>query len=942
MAKPQLKKILLSILISFCCIVNTHAATGSGLNEKLAAYNKAANDSVRVHCVNIIISQYYKQNDTLSFKLMIDALYHSKSFITVFCEPDFLNKFSVINDYSYELIVDILKRNINRERNNENSRNLAISLFLSMDIKMVSGDFNKALEEGLESIRIFNRINDKEGAVFCRLVIPLIYEDIQKTKDAVKMLMAINPKEYGQHEKIVAFFKEDYLGMVYLTMNKLDTALIHLRKAATISPNQSQLAFNYIWTAQIFIEQKKFDIAINYLSRAKEIFDSPRCKSCAMAVIGLTETQIGHYGKAVNILHQAILLHTGINNSEDYRLMYAYLAKAYQLNHDFENAFIYRLKMDSVQDIIISKTALRNMEDMKSKYDSEKKDLEISASQAKYSRQRFITYCAVGVIILVLLLLILGTRMYRQKKRTAEELTIAKNKAEQSEQFKQQFLANMSHEIRTPMNAVLGMTHLTLDTQLTPKQNKYLTAIKRSSENLLVIINDILDLSKMQSGKMEMESIPFRLAEQINQVYDTMQYKAEEKGLILLTEIEDNVPQMLMGDPSRLNQILINLCGNAIKFTERGSIKIKVEKLEGTEATLCFKVIDTGIGIPANKLNQIFESFQQVDASTSRKYGGTGLGLSISRTLVMLQGGNMEVASSEGHGSEFSFTIPYTIPEEAVQQEWNTDRTTNPALLDGIRILVAEDNEYNQVVIKDTLENLIKNVNVHIASNGNMAIGMLEANDYDLILMDVNMPLKNGHETSEYIRSTLQEPKCHIPIIALTASVLSVDIDKCLEAGMNGCVRKPFRRDELLNAIAGFYCNKDGERIAETKTDIHYDMVVTHSANVTGLSFLIDFCEGDRIRMCKYIDIFLKVMPDYIENMKSALHSSDYATVYKIAHTIKAHFNFMGMVQTMKYAEQIERFTSESIHLDQIPQLVNNIKIDCEKSFAELRELRME
>ncbi|MEN8226345.1 MAG: ATP-binding protein, partial [Bacteroidota bacterium] len=324
----------------------------------------------------------------------------------------------------------------------------------------------------------------------------------------------------------------------------------------------------------------------------------------------------------------------------------------------------------------------------------------------------------------VLILLIAGGlyNRIRYVRKTNLRLEQEKERAERSEMFRKQFLANMSHEIRTPMNAVLGMTNLALDTDLNDRQRKYLEAIRKSSLNLLIIINDILDLSKLEAGKMDIERIPFRLHEIIAQVYDTLRFKAEEKGLSFETWVENNIPDILIGDPLRLNQVLLNLVGNSIKFTEKGSVRIEVSVIKGSVSKLRFKIIDTGIGIPPEKLNKLFMSFQQMDVSTSRKYGGTGLGLTISKSLVEMQHGHIEAKSLPGKGSEFTFSIPYGVANEEQSAQLNKDQEIDINALTGIRVLLAEDNEYNRIVVNDTLLNLIKDIKIDHAENGRIAL----------------------------------------------------------------------------------------------------------------------------------------------------------------------------------------------------------------------------
>jgi signal transduction histidine kinase len=386
-----------------------------------------------------------------------------------------------------------------------------------------------------------------------------------------------------------------------------------------------------------------------------------------------------------------------------------------------------------------------------------------------------------------------------------ERAELEKIKAEQSEKFKQQFLANMSHEIRTPMNSIIGMTNLLIGSELQDQQRKYLNIIKKSSENLLVIINDILDLSKIEAGKMEFEKIDFLLSEVIETVFHTVHFKAEEKRLQLTYTIDPQLPIALQGDPVRLNQILINLSGNAIKFTEQGSVTIAAKLLskKDNQVIVEFGVTDTGIGIPEDKLNAIFESFSQASSDTTRKFGGTGLGLTISKQLIELQGGAIYVHSTYGKGTTFSFKMPYQVGSaDEIGKKMMNIEDVSPDQLNGIKILLVEDNQFNQMVAVDTLQDLVKEISIDIADNGKIALEKLRSGDYDVILMDIQMPEMDGFETTQNIRKEFPSPKNKTAIIAMTANVTKDEVDKCFEAGMDEYIAKPFVPQDLVNKLA--------------------------------------------------------------------------------------------------------------------------------------------
>ena len=388
-------------------------------------------------------------------------------------------------------------------------------------------------------------------------------------------------------------------------------------------------------------------------------------------------------------------------------------------------------------------------------------------------------------------------------KKVEQELTLAKEKAEDSKRVKEEFLANMSHEIRTPLNGIKGFTDLLVKNKHYPEQEKYLEAIGFSTKNLLAIINDILDFSKIEAGKMEIERTIFYLRDLIESIFNSFVFQAEGKGLIISKEIADKIPESLMGDPVKINQVITNLMSNALKFTEKGSIHLSVEESSRVNncVDLLFKIKDSGIGIPPNKVNTIFDSFSQASSSTTRKYGGTGLGLAIVKKIVNLFDGEIRVESTEGVGSTFIFNLNLGVAEdqsiikESKKPELEMD-------LSGIRVLVAEDYPMNQLLINETLSSW--NFEVEIVENGKLAFEKIRENEYDLVLMDVNMPEMGGLEATKLIREKLDEPKRSIPIIAMTAGALKGDKEACINAGMNDYVSKPFDHNELFLKIASY------------------------------------------------------------------------------------------------------------------------------------------
>jgi PAS domain S-box-containing protein len=387
------------------------------------------------------------------------------------------------------------------------------------------------------------------------------------------------------------------------------------------------------------------------------------------------------------------------------------------------------------------------------------------------------------------------------QKSYQEQLIKSKENAEYSKKVKETFLANMSHELRTPVNGIIGITNLLLRTELNEQQKSMLSLLETSSKSLLGVINDVLDISKIEAGKFNIVRTPNNIRELIKSAFDLLKFRADESNIEFILEIDDNVPSNLLVDSLRLNQILMNLLSNAIKFTERGYVKLKVSVMQkhNDKVKLKYSVEDSGIGVPADRLSKIFDSFEQAEEDTVSKYGGTGLGLTIVKKLAELKGGELTVSSQLGKGSIFNFINWHTIVAKPVEK-MNTKPDKVLAPFNNISVLVAEDNMVNQFMLSKMLKDW--NVNVEMVDNGRKLVEKLKANRYDLILMDTHMPEMNGYEAARIIRVDFEEPKRSIPIISLSASSFGHEQEQAITAGMNDVLAKPFQPYQLHEKIS--------------------------------------------------------------------------------------------------------------------------------------------
>jgi PAS domain S-box-containing protein len=518
----------------------------------------------------------------------------------------------------------------------------------------------------------------------------------------------------------------------------------------------------------------------------------------------------------------------------------------------------------------------------------------------------------------------LATSISEEAKIKAESATSV---AESAVKAKQQFLSNMSHEIRTPMNAIIGFTKIMFKTELTAKQKEYLTAIELSGNSLIVLINDILDLAKVDAGKMTFEKTPFRMASSISAMLYLFEIKVQEKNLLLIKEYDDNIPDVLLGDPARLHQIILNLVSNAVKFTSTGKIVVNVRLIDEDEENVKieFSISDTGIGIALDKLEQIFDNFQQESTGTSRLYGGTGLGLAIVKQLVEAQGGCINVESTIGVGSNFRFILNFQKTDEDAAID--TELFVLDDEIKNIKVLVVEDIPLNQLLMKTLLDDF--GFERDVASNGKIAIEMLKEKSYDIILMDLQMPEMNGFEATQHIREKMHS---NIPIIALTADVTTVDLKKCKAVGMNDYAAKPVDEKLLYSKIVGLVIKPSKPEENEKPIDIPEKKVI----DMTNLRRLT---KSNSETLLEMIELYLEQTPRILKAMREGLSKKDWGLLQNAVHKLIPSFSIVGIHHDYeKMARDINELAKLEKDAKELNIMISNLESICGQACTELQE----
>ena len=679
------------------------------------------------------------------------------------------------------------------------------------------GDLSSGLEYLKRSKKIFEKLEDKYSVVKVQSSLANLYMQLGNLDQALKLTNQNLAYFEDIGNKTLAAGCLSNLGGIYVNQGNTKKGLEYLEKAIKHfeetgnKPYIARLSQNI---GRIYYDKGNLERALEYATKSLKLSEEIKNRNAAATAkqkIGIILADQRKYTQAISYGNQALVFFQNTKDIMNISTASKNLIKSYKATGKYKNALemneLYHQMRDSLNSRENQKAIIQLQ--VQSDYDKQKaiddvenqKEIAIQEAKTK-SLQRISWAIGIGLLLISLLALVTFNRLKLTRKQKVI-IEAQKKKVEQSEKYKEQFLANMSHEIRTPMHAISGMTKI-LERNKHPKsQDVFLKAMRTSSDNLIVILNDVLDLSKIEAGKLEIENISLNVASVIENVIQILKFKAEEKGLILSYEIAEDVPTLVNGDPTRLNQILINLIGNAIKFTDKGNVDLL---LSLHDDHLHFQIKDTGIGIPKDQLDSIFGAFEQAKETTTRYYGGTGLGLSISKQLVELQDGRIWVESSEGKGNTFYFDLPLAIPEiDAVSKDFiSEDKLKAMAKsLKGIRILMAEDNPFNQMIAQDDLSYYIEGVTIDTVKNGVLAIDKFKSDTFDLILMDVQMPEMNGFEATKSIRaiekSEGRTPK--IPIIAMTASLLKTEIKNCYNAGMDNYIPKPYKLEELIVPI---------------------------------------------------------------------------------------------------------------------------------------------
>lgn len=779
------------------------------------------------------------------------------------------------------------------------------------------GDLSNASKYYQWALEINEELNDELSQSAILINISNVHFDLYDYENALeyaKRCLAIFSK-YDDQKRLISVFHT--LGNIYFKQEDFDNALIHFKNSLQLTePNTIGHMMAHSGIGKVYYKLKNFDRARYYLNQAysqSETLSNIEGLIISEFYLARVNVDEGSFIHALKHLDNAFAIAVEHSRKHDIMSIHELYANVYEGLGNIPKAYENLKYFESLKEEIFQQNTINKLRNLQIRH-----EIEFAVKE--------------------------------------------KEVAEQSAKLKQEFIANMSHEIRTPMNSIVGMTRLLAEKNPREDQVRYLNIITQSAENLLVIINDILDFSKIEAGKITIEYIPFSLLDVLKNIVTLLTFKAEEKGITIRFDKQMDVPDALIGDPTRVGQVLMNLAGNAVKFTNKGNVQIvcRVQEKQDALVKIAFDVIDTGIGIPEEYVHKIFESFTQAGSDVARKFGGTGLGLTISKQLVELMDGSISVQSTIGIGTKFTFVVPFPLADQtwiASKQDYQFSED-DISLLNKAKILLVDDNEFNKILATDTLHTIAKSMLIEEASSGKEAIEKIKINEYDIVLMDIQMPEMNGVEATQIIRTELEESKREIKIIAMTANVMKDDIAYYLKSGMNDHVPKPFHKEAFIQTLL---FHLDAKKVQARKLKVmrnENEVPLLHDVKemqemftsiakapkqtevkVIDLHFLQSFTSNNIDKQRKYIQLFLENAPKLVQQLQEGLAQNDFSQVKIAAHSLKTQLNYMGVKEELSKAQQLERMATSKEALPVLKELVDHLVGITEKAFAELREI---
>jgi signal transduction histidine kinase/CheY-like chemotaxis protein/HPt (histidine-containing phosphotransfer) domain-containing protein len=798
------------------------------------------------------------------------------------------------------------------------------------------GDYPAAIKQLTESLNLAVTIKDEKLKAKSQNILGNVYRELGDISNAIRYyLSALEIYELQGDEHTSGVVMKN-MSNLYYDLFDYEVALGYALRSMQILEkyeNKLRTVSVYNTLGNIYFKKEEYSNALEYFYKCIQLTDLDTITyTLANSGLGKVYYKLGDHVKAKKYLGESLLSSIQNNYIESLIISAFYLGRESMDANQLEEALKYYNQAFAIAKEHSRKHDIMSIHEMYSQLYEKLGNIPLAFENLKMYDKIKEEIISQDVI----------SRLHSlQVKHELEFANKEKEVAEHTAKIKQQFLANMSHEIRTPMNAIMGMSRALMQKEKLPHQEKYLHAIQQSADNLLVIINDILDVSKIEAGKIEIENIPFSLEQVVSNLEEIFRYKVQEKKLNFEIELEKKIPKILIGDPTRFSQVLINLIGNAIKFTDTGGVKVKiVSKQKNTkQIQIRFDVIDTGIGISEDFVSNLFQNFSQAGSDTARKYGGSGLGLSICKQLVELMNGIIYMKSTLQHGSTFSFELPFYISTDTELLPEKTMEISDfqKNILAGLKILLVEDNIFNQMLAIDSLKDLATAVTIDTAENGKIAIEKAAVTLYDIILMDIQMPELNGIDATSFIRNKLPKPFSDVKIIAMTANVMQEDIKQYLQAGMNEYVGKPFTTELLVHTITKLI---DPHTVTMVNSKEQETLIIPQEIKtIIDLNFLKNFTKSNLLKQKKYIDLYLQTAPKILAQAKEALASKNYEQLKVSVHSLKSQLNYMGVPESISNVYALEK---ASVLPEQKPNLETmflQLENTCKQSFLELENV---